>query len=103
MPGYLNAKLYFDLGIYLGNNYRSALQTLRKNVLKEYRETKYRESCRFDIEFQVQRGNSQHYCQTKKNVTEVIGEYYNYSNEFPNGKYIGAANRILKEAKNVLK
>jgi len=101
--GYLNAKLYFDLGIYLGNNYRSAVQTAQ-NVLKEYPETKYREELSFLIlNSKYKEATHSTIAKRKERYSEVIDEYYNYSNEFPNGKYIGAANRILKEAKNVLK
>ena len=35
--------------------------------------------------------------------SEVIDEYYNYVNEFPEGKNIKDADKILKEAKNYLK
>jgi outer membrane protein assembly factor BamD len=35
--------------------------------------------------------------------SEVVDEYYNYSSEYPNGKYIRDANRMLKEAKQHIK
>ena len=36
------------------------------------------------------------------NTSEVIDEYYRYANEFPDGKNIREANRILREAKNIV-
>ena len=39
---YLNSKLYFNLGNYLGNNYESAVITAQ-NALKRFPSTKYRE------------------------------------------------------------
>lgn len=101
--GVLNAQLYFNLGTYLGNNYRSAILTAQ-NVLKDYPETKYREDLAFIIlnskykEAVYSTANKR-----KERYSEVIDEYYNYANEFPEGKHIQAANKILKEAKTILK
>lgn len=101
--GYLNAKLYFNLGVYLGNNYRSAILTAQ-NVLKDYPETQYREELSFLIlNSKYKEATYSATAKQKERYSEVIDEYYNYSNEYPDGKHIGAANRILKEAKNVLK
>ena len=38
----------------------------------------------------------------KERYSEVIDEYYRYANAFPDGKHIKEANRILREAKNML-
>ncbi|MDD3405263.1 MAG: outer membrane protein assembly factor BamD [Paludibacteraceae bacterium] len=101
--GVLNAKLYFNLGIYLGNNYRSAILTAQ-NVLKDYPETKYREELSFLILNSKYKEAAYSASQKRKErYSEVIDEYYNYSNEFPDGKHINAANRIFKESKNILK
>jgi hypothetical protein len=39
----------------------------------------------------------------KERYSEVIDEYYRYANAFPNGKHIKEANRILREARNIVK
>ena len=39
----------------------------------------------------------------EERYSEVVDEYYNYINEFPEGKNLKDADKILKEAKNYLK
>ena len=97
--GYLNAKLYYNLGMYLGNNFRSAI-ICANNTLKDYPETKHREALLFLV-LQAKYKEAVLSVHEKKSerFSEVIDEYYNYSSEYPNGKYIRDANRMLKEAK----
>lgn len=100
---YLNAKMYYNLGIYLGNNYRSAI-IVAENVLRDYPETKYREDLFFlilsskykEAIYSVDEKKTERY-------REVVDEYYNYENEFPEGKNIKSAKKYLKEANNYLK
>ena len=101
--GYLNAKLYYNLGMYLGNNYRSAIITAN-NTLKDYPETKHREALLFLI-LQAKYKEASLSVQEKKSerFSEVVDEYYNYASEFPDGKYIREANKMLKEAKAHIK
>ena len=77
---YLNAKTYYNLGIYIGNNYRSAI-IVAENALRDYPETKYREELFFLI----------------------LSSKYKDENEFPEGKNIKQAKKYLKEANNYLK
>ena len=100
---YLNANLYYNLGNYLGNNYESAVISAQ-NALKKYPSTKYREELLMLIL------NSK-YEQAMQSVDEkkveryrnAIDEYYNYINEFPNGKFRKQADRILNESKKIVK
>jgi len=100
---YLNANLYYNLGNYLGNNYESAVISAQ-NALKKYPSTKYREELLMLIL------NSK-YEQAIQSVDEkkaeryrnTIDEYYNYINEFPNGKFRKQADRILNESKKIVK
>lgn len=100
---YLNAKMYYNLGIYLGNNYRSAI-IVAENVLRDYPETKYREDLFFlilsskykEAIYSVDEKKTERY-------REVVDEYYNYENEFPEGKNIKSAKKYLREANNYLK
>jgi len=100
---YLNANLYYNLGNYLGNNYESAVISAQ-NALKKYPSTKYREELLMLIL------NSK-YEQAMQSVDEkkveryrnAIDEYYNYINEFPNGKFRKQADRISIESKKIVK
>ncbi|MDP4239415.1 MAG: outer membrane protein assembly factor BamD [Bacteroidota bacterium] len=100
---YLNAKLYYDLGNYLGNNYESAVITAQ-NALKKYPSTSYREELLMLIL------NSK-YEQAEQSIEEkkteryrnAIDEYYNYINEYPSGKYRKQADKILNESKRIVK
>jgi len=104
---YLNAKLYFNLGNYLAtnlsNNYQSAVITAQ-NALKKYPSTSYREDLLIlilDSKYQEAVQSSEE----KKNerYQATIDEYYNYINEFPNGKYKIEADKILNDAKRIVK
>ena len=99
---YLNAKLYFDLGTYMGNNYRAAVITAQ-NTLKKFPDTKYREELSFLIlesKF-IQAVNS---IEEKKEerLRDTIDEYYSFINEFPNSKYLKKAERILQQSESLL-
>jgi outer membrane protein assembly factor BamD len=100
---YLNAKLYFDLGSYMGNNYKSAV-IAAQNSLKEFPDTKYRE----DLSFLILESK---YYQAVKSVEskkedrarETIDEYYSFINEFPNSEYARKAESIYTDSNSMLK
>jgi outer membrane protein assembly factor BamD len=100
---YMNAKLYYNLGNYMGNNYESAVITAQ-NALKKYPSTSYREELTMLI-------LDSKYEQAMQSIEEkkadryrsTIDEYYNYINEFPTGKYRKQADKILNESKKVVK
>jgi len=101
--GYLNAKLYYNLGMYLGNNYRAAIITAN-NVLKDYPETKYREILLYlMLQAKYKEATLSVAEKQEARYSEVVDEYYNYSSEYPNGKYIREAKRMEKEAKQNIK
>jgi outer membrane protein assembly factor BamD len=84
---YLAAKLYYNLGTYMGNNYRSCVITA-DNVLKNYPDTKYREELRYLIirsKYELAIFSIDERLQGR--YRDVVDEYYNYTNEFPEGKY----------------
>lgn len=99
----LNAKLYYNLGTYMGNNYLSAV-IVATNALKKYPETKYREDLMFII-------LQSKYMEAVNSIDElkadryrdVIDEYYNFVNEFPTGKNAKAALEMFNEAKKYTK
>ena len=95
---YLNARLYFDLGNYMGNNYMSAV-IAAQNSLKQYPDTKYREELSFlilDAKY-IQAVNS---VEEKKmdRYREAIDEYYAFYNEFPESQYSKRAQKILEDS-----
>ena len=100
---FLNAKLYYNLGNYLGNNYESAV-IAAQNALKKYPSTSYREQLSMLV-------LQSKYEQAVQSVTEkkveryraTIDEYYNYTNEFPDGKLRKQADKILSDSKKIVK
>ena len=78
--GYLNAKLYYNLGTYMGNNYQSAVLE-SENTLKDFPETNYRDDLVFLILQSISKEASLSVAERKKErYSEVIDEYYRYAN-----------------------
>lgn len=100
---YTNAKLYFYLGNYMGNNYRSAI-IVAQNCLKKYPDTSHREDLSFLIleSKYIQAENSVIQKQSER-YRETIDEYYSFVNEFPNSKYLSKASKMLASAEKGLK
>lgn len=100
---YLSAKLYYNLGDYLGNNYQSAV-IAAQNSLKDFPDTKYREELSFLIleSKYIQAVNS---VEEKKEerVRDTVDEYYSFVNEFPEGKFRKKADRIFEETETMIK
>ncbi len=100
---YLNAKLYYNLGNYLGNNYESAVITAQ-NALKDYPATKYSEELSFLI-LDAKYEQAVQSIEEKKieRYRATIDEYYNFINEFPDGEYRKQADKIFNESKKIVK
>lgn len=93
-----NAQLYYNLGNYMGNNYESAV-IVAKNAIKDYPYSKYKE----DLELLVLKSRYQEAnmsIEEKKadRFREVIDEYYNYINNYPDSPNRAEADNILKIA-----
>ena len=92
---FLAAKLYYNLGLYLGNNYESCIITAQ-NALKDYPFTKHKE----DLTFLILRAKAE---MADLSVPEKLQErlrddhhtYYAYLNDFPNGTYTKQAQKIF--------
>ena len=90
-----SARLYYDLGNYMGNNYQAGILTAQ-NALKNYPYTKYREElsmlilrCKFKMaEESVQDKMLDRY-------RDTIDEYYAFKNEFPESQYMKEAEKIF--------
>ncbi|MCM1291598.1 MAG: outer membrane protein assembly factor BamD [Prevotella sp.] len=93
-----NAQLYYNLGNFMGNNYRSAI-IVSQNALKNYPYSKYRE----DFELLILKSKFQ---EARQSVTdrqadryrEVVDEYYSFINNFPDTPNRKEADDIFKIA-----
>ena len=82
------ARLYFNLGTYMGNNLLSSVIT-SQNALKNYPYTKYREEFMFLIiraKYELAIVSVEEKLQGR--YRDVVDEYYTYLNEYPVGKYL---------------
>ena len=81
-------RLYYNLGTYMGNNYLSSVITAQ-NALKNYPYSKYREEFMYYV-IQSKYGLALVSVEEKLQgrYRDVVDEYYNYMNEYPEGKYV---------------
>jgi outer membrane protein assembly factor BamD len=92
---FLAAQLYYNLGTYMGNNYLSCVITV-DNALKDYPYTKYREDFIFlklKAKYELAIVSIEDRLQGR--YRDVVDEYYNYTNEFPEGKYTRQVKRFF--------
>lgn len=96
---YLNAKMYYNLGTYLGNNFLSA-EIVAKNALKDYPTNKYQEELNWII-LQAKYQQLLHSLDSKRTerIIETEDEYYSFITQYPNSKHRNAADKIGKEIK----
>ncbi len=100
---YYSAKLYYNLGTYLGNNYESCV-IVSRNALKDYPGNKYQEEFSWLI-------LQSKYQQLVNSVTErrqeraqdTEDECYSFITEYPQSKHRKAAEKILNELKKIMK
>ena len=99
---YFACRLYYNLGNYMGNNYESCVVTARE-ALKNYPFSKYVE------EYQVLILRSRYELasnsiEERKPVRfrDVVDEYFNYLNMFPQGKYVKEAQKYYEKAQKQL-
>ena len=100
---FINAKLYFNLGNYLGNNYESCVITAQ-NALKDYPYTELREELSFLIlhaKYEMAR-NSVLDKQAER-YRDTVDEYYAFLNEFPDSKHLKEAEKFFENAQKALK
>ena len=99
---YLSAKMYYNLGTYLGNNYLSS-EIVAKNALKNYPTNKYQEELNWLI-LQAKYQQMVNSLDEKKEerARETEDEYYNFVTEYPDSKHSDSAKKILKEVQKIL-
>ena len=93
---FLAARLYYNLGLYLGNNYESCIITAQ-NALKDYPYTRHKE----ELTYLVLRAKAEQADlsvpeKLQERLRDVIDTYYAYLNDFPNGVYTKQAQKIFE-------
>ncbi len=106
---YDSAKLYYDLGDYTGNcpnggsNYEACIITA-ENALRSYPYTNLREDlCMMVLRARYELASKSVEEKSDDRYRETIDEYYGFTNEFPDSKYIKEANHIFKRSKAKVK
>lgn len=95
-----NANLYYNLGMYLGNNYKSAV-IVAQNALKLFPYSKYKEDFEMLIlksKYQMARQSVEE--KKEERFRDVIDEYYSFINNYPDGPNRKEADNIYKIAKS---
>jgi outer membrane protein assembly factor BamD len=99
---FLNARLYFNLGNYMGNNYLSAVITAQ-NALKKFPSTSYRDDLSFLIlQSKFAQAEQSIVSKREERYQDTIDEYYSYINEFQDGKYRKQADKIFNDSKKAI-
>ena len=100
---YLSAKLYYNLGTYLGNNYLSA-EIVAKNAMKTYPTNQYQEELNWLIlQAKYQQVVNSVDNKREERARETEDEYYSFVTQHPDSKHIPAAEKIHKEISKILK
>ena len=100
---YLSAKLYYDLGPYIGNgsngNYQACIVTA-ENAIKDYPYTSKREDFAILI-LRAKFALAQHSIESKKEERyhTAIDEYYGFVSEYPESRYMKEAQALFNKAK----
>ena len=84
----LATRLYYNLGTYMGNNFQSSVITAQ-NALKNYPYSKYREEFMYYViqsKYELAMVSVEEKLQGR--YRDVVDEYYNYMNEYPEAKYV---------------
>lgn len=99
---YLSAKLYLNLGTYMGNNYEAAVITAR-NAQNEYPYSKHREDLAYVI-YMARYEASQNSVEEKKadRLREAADEYFTFINEYPEGPYSKEIIKLNEKVKKQL-
>ncbi len=95
---YMACRLYYNLGMYMGNNYESCIVTARE-ALKNYPFSAFAEEYQiYTIRSKFELADKS--VDTKKPVRfrDLIDEHFNYVNMFPDGKYKKESTRYYRTA-----
>ena len=99
---FLNAKLYYNLGSYLGNNYLSS-EMVAQNALKNYPSNDYQEDFNWLIFASKYQQMMVSFEESKLDrAHDAEDEYYNFVTQFPDSKRINSAERMAKDIRKIL-
>ncbi len=102
LKSFNSAKLYFDLGNYMGNNYQSAVITAQ-NCLKKFPDTKHREElCFLILEAKYIQADRSTLRRQAERYRDAIDEYYSFINEYPASKHKSDADKIHEKSEKGL-
>ncbi|MCM1034744.1 MAG: outer membrane protein assembly factor BamD [Paludibacter sp.] len=91
---FLSARLYYNLGSYLGNNYESCI-IVAQNALKKYPGNSYQEElCWYILQAKYQEVLNSIEELKEERLRDAADEYYNFVTEYPDSKHRKAADRI---------
>ncbi|MDR1745650.1 MAG: outer membrane protein assembly factor BamD [Tannerella sp.] len=94
----ISTQLYYRLGTYMGNNYRSCVITA-ENALRDYPYSKYREEFIFlKIKAKYELAIVSIEDRLQGRYRDVVDEYYSYLNEYPEGKYVKQVSKFFDYA-----
>ena len=90
------AELYYSMGNYLGNNYRSSI-IVAQNALVDFPYTKYREKLSMLVlKAKFQMAQESVLSKRDDRYRDAIDEYYAFKNEFPESQYMKEADKIFR-------
>ena len=98
-----SAKLYYNLGTYLGNNYLSC-EIVAKNALKNYPSNKYQE----DFSWLILQAKYQQMVNSFEELKlerarDTQDEYYNFITEYPSSKHRKDADKMMTQIRKITK
>ena len=92
------AELYYNMGNYLGNNYRSSI-IVAQNALRDYPYSKYREKLSILVlKAKFQMAQESVLSKRDDRYRDAIDEYYAFKNEFPESSFMKEADKMFRIA-----
>ncbi len=90
------ADLYYNMGNYLGNNYRSCI-IVAQNALRDFPYTKYREDLSILVlKAKFQMAQESVLDKRDERYRDAIDEYYAFKNEFPESSFMKEADKMFR-------
>ena len=100
---YLSAKLYYNLGNYMGNNYESCVITAQ-NALQDFPYAKRREDLAYLVFVAKYKMASESILEKQEErYRDVVDEYYAFKNEFRESKRMKDLERMFQNASKKIK
>lgn len=99
---FLTARLYFNLGLYMGNNYDACIVTAQE-ALKSYPFSELGEEFQILIvrsRFELAANSVLE--KSDERYRDLINEHFNYKNMFPEGKYTKESEKYYRQALKAL-